>query len=218
MTIRAYNELYLNDAQLLLANAFDYALNDCEQSPDLFAKIFAFSKQSKEIENGNPAFVSGKGAEELVKEILSSIYPDEKFSKAVFKQEKSAAYWVGWVLAYYQWYTVKKFKDIFEKIPLTEILSMYSVYHEMDVTSFVEDLEKRYNSKIGETKLKKIREAKKLSQNDLAKISGVKKRSIQLYEQRVNDINKAQAHTVYKLAKVLGCEIEDILENPEKTE
>lgn len=38
-------------------------------------------------------------------------------------------------------------------------------------------------------------------------------RSIQMYEQRRNDINKAQVETLYKLARVLGCNIEDLLEN-----
>ena len=41
-------------------------------------------------------------------------------------------------------------------------------------------------------------------------------RSIQLYEQRVNDIDKAEAHTLYKLSRVLGCGVEDLLESPEK--
>ena len=40
MTIRAFSELYLSDAQTNLANAFDYALNTCKQSPDVFAEIF----------------------------------------------------------------------------------------------------------------------------------------------------------------------------------
>ena len=35
-------------------------------------------------------------------------------------------------------------------------------------------------------------------------------RSIQMYEQRNKDINKARADTVYRLAKVLGCTMEDI--------
>jgi len=33
-----------------------------------------------------------------------------------------------------------------------------------------------------------------------------------MYEQRRNDINKAQSETLYKIAKVLGCSIEDLLE------
>lgn len=54
----------------------------------------------------------------------------------------------------------------------------------------------------------------RLSQAELAKISGVSLRSIQMYEQRVNDIDKAQAQTVYKLSRVIGCVMEDLLEKP----
>ena len=36
-----------------------------------------------------------------------------------------------------------------------------------------------------------------------------------IYEQKVNDIDKAQAGTLCKLSRVLGCTIEDLLENPE---
>ncbi len=35
-----------------------------------------------------------------------------------------------------------------------------------------------------------------------------------VYEQRVIDIDKAQAQTVYKLSRVIGCEMEDLLEKP----
>jgi len=77
-------------------------------------------------------------------------------------------------------------------------------------------MEKRYNEVKVETKLRSLREARGLSQRELSKISGVKIRSIQLFEQKVNDIDKAQAHTLYKLSRVLGCIIEDLLENPEQ--
>lgn len=216
--IRAYNELYLNDAQLLLANAFDYALNDCKQPPDWFARVFASSKAAREIERGSPAFVSGKAAEEIVRDILSSVLPDKELPKAVFTQERTPAYWAGWVLAYYQWLTARRFKDIFARVPLSDILTMYKVYHEIDITNFTEEMNRRYDSVVFETKLKKIREARQLSQNELAVISGVKKRSIQLYEQKVNDIDKARAQTLYKLSRVLGCTIEDLLEKPEVSE
>ena len=92
---------------------------------------------------------------------------------------------------------------------------MYNPYHEIDLVLFVEEMEKRYKSIILETKLKMIRKARGVSQSKLAEASGVTKRSIQLYEQRVNDIDKAQVHTVYKLSRVLGCDIEDLLENPQ---
>ena len=62
------------------------------------------------------------------------------------------------------------------------------------------------------SKLKKIREAVGLSQNKLATLSGVSNRMIQHYEQGVKDINKAQVGTVYKLAKALKVNIEDLIE------
>ena len=91
---------------------------------------------------------------------------------------------------------------------------MYSVYHEMDISQFIDSMEKFYNEAILETKLKRIRENRGISQSELAKLSGVKLRSIQMYEQKVNDIDKAQGHTLYKISRVLGCNIEDLLENP----
>ena len=202
--IHAYNELYLNDAQIFLAKALDYAINCCKIEPNWFGTVFARSSVCKEFENGNPAVVSGKAGEEAIKELLTSVMPDEKFPSLRFSQERSPEYWAGWALAYYQWFTVKRFKDLFMRVPLSEILSMYKIHHEIDLTNFVEDLDKRYEAVVLDTKLKKIRESRGLSQSKLAELSGVSKRSIQLYEQKVNDIDKAQVQTLYKISRVLG--------------
>ena len=162
--IRAYNELYLNDAQIFLARALDYALNDCKVSPDWFGTVFARSKICREFEIGSPAVISGKSGEDVIRELLQSIMPDDIFPSATFSQDRSPAYWAGWALAYYQWFTAKRFKDIFTRVPLSEILSMYKLYHEMDLTNFVEDLDRRYTAVVLDTKLKKIRESRGLSQ------------------------------------------------------
>ncbi len=216
MMIRAYNALYLNDAQIFLAKMFDYALSDCGQAPDWFGLVFARLAVCRQFEMGSPAVISGMTGDEAARNLLQTVMPDEKFPQASFLQERSSAYWTGWALAYYQWFTVKRFKDVFVRVPLSEIMLMYKPYHEMDLTNFVEDLNRRCDSVVSETKLKMIREARGVSQAQLAELSGVAKRSIQLYEQRVNDIDKAQSQTLYKLSRVLGCAIEDLLENPEK--
>ena len=59
---------------------------------------------------------------------------------------------------------------------------------------------------------RRVSSGKKYSANELAKQSGVSLRSIQMYEQRNKDINKAQMETVNNLAKVLGCKMEDLME------
>lgn len=60
--------------------------------------------------------------------------------------------------------------------------------------------------------LKRIRKANCLLQADLSDKSGVNLRMIQKYENGEKDINKAQALTLYKISKVLNCNIEDLLE------
>ena len=96
----------------------------------------------------------------------------------------------------------------------TKIIGMYSVYHEMDITNFIDTMEEFYKAAEGDSNLKRIRESRGLSQSELAEQSGIKVRNIQMYEQRVNNIDKAQVQTLYKLSRVLGCDIEDLLENP----
>lgn len=48
----AYQEMYLSNAQALLGDAFDYAINACSISGNDFVKLFSVSSVSKRIENG----------------------------------------------------------------------------------------------------------------------------------------------------------------------
>lgn len=43
-------------------------------------------------------------------------------------------------------------------------------------------------------------------------VSGISLRMIQLYEQKQNDLSKAQVTVVIRLAKALGCEVEDLID------
>ena len=57
-----------------------------------------------------------------------------------------------------------------------------------------------------------LRREKGLTQKELADASGVPIRTIQQYEQRQKNINKAQVEYLVMLARILCCDIEDILE------
>lgn len=59
--------------------------------------------------------------------------------------------------------------------------------------------------------LKELREKNKLTQLELAKLTDLNIRTLQDYEQGRKDLNNAKAITVYKLSKVLKCEIVDLL-------
>ncbi len=90
---------------------------------------------------------------------------------------------------------------------------MYYTLHEADITKFVDVVDERIKAVYTETNLKRLRTVYGCSQSELAKLSGVSLRSIQMYEQRNKDINNASASTLNAIAKVLGCKIEDLLEH-----
>ena len=209
----AYNECYLQDAKRNLAVCFDYAINDCKLNPDTFMFMFVNSRYSKLFETGNPRIISGTSGVELARLIIAESTMDTAFLERTFNENKTKEYWAGYYLAEYQYATGRSFKDIFYRIHLLEIIDMYNPYHEMDIKKFIKDLNKKILKKNIDAKLKTIRQANGLSQSELAKLSGVNLRSIQMYEQKQNDIDKAQANTLYALAKTLNCDIEDILEN-----
>ena len=62
------------------------------------------------------------------------------------------------------------------------------------------------------TRLQKRRKDAQLTQKELADRSGVKLRTIQQYEMRAKNINKAAAETLLQLAQVLLCNMEDLIE------
>lgn len=213
MMMHAYNELYVNDAKENLSTFFDYAINDCGFSPEILSCMFVDSGYAKLFETGNPSILSGMSGIELARfVILKMCHESKELPEATFKEECTKEYWTGWALAEYQWYTSRRFEDIFRNISLSKIINMYPVYHEMDISTFINDMEEIYLKK--ESNLKRLRQCNNLSQSELAKKSGVNLRNIQMYEQGVNNIDKAQAQTLYKLAKVLYCSIEDLLESP----
>jgi DNA-binding transcriptional regulator YiaG len=134
--------------------------------------------------------------------------------KPVFSIERSKEYWLGFYLAYYQWYRNLPFAQITERVGIGDIQSMYRKYHEMDITQFVDALdEMRSEARMRQmSRLKEYRRLLQMSQSELAEQSGVPLRTIQQYEQGQKNINHARAEYVIALSKVLYCRPEDLLE------
>lgn len=209
---RAYREIYLSNAQSALGDAFDYAINTCGIPGDDFVKLFCGSSLSRRMENGEPSLLSGKSGIEIAIEIIAETTGKQLEAIPTEHMERSAEYWIGWAVAYYQWYSARRYSDIFKAIPYDDLQKMYYTLHEADITKFVVIADERVREYFKDTSLKRIRTAYGCTQAELAKLSGVTLRSIQMYEQRRKYINKASAETLYNVAKVLGCTIEDLLE------
>lgn len=210
--MHAYQEIYLSNAQAALGDAFDYAVNTCGISGSDFSKLFVVSTISRRMENGEPKYLSGKSGIEIVHDVVLETMGKELTTPPQENMWRSCEYWIGWAVAYYQWYSARKYSDIFKALPFDELQRMYPTLHEADITKFVVVADKHLKNCFPETSLKRIRSAYGCSQSELAQLSGVSLRSIQMYEQRNKDINKASVETIFRLAKALGCQIEDLME------
>lgn len=208
----AYQETYLNKAQSVLGEAFDYAVNTCGISGNDFVKLFLASSVCKCMENGEPAYIAGKSGIEIVIEVVSQTMGKEITNEPEARFGRSKEYWIGWAVAYYQWYSCRKYSEIFKVFSFDNLQQMYYTLHEADITKFVDIVNDRVRDFFSDTNLKRIRLAYGCTQAELAKMSDVSLRSIQMYEQRNKDINKASADTVYRLSKALGCTMEDLIE------
>ena len=212
MTMCAYSKDYLSMAQKVLGDMLDFAVNTCDFDIDQFFAMFLVSDVSVQFQEGNPTYLVGKTGCELVREVIKDAgladiaLPDEMYL------DKSPEYWAGWALAYYQWYTARPFMKIYKVVTIEDLLKMYSVYHEMDIMKFVEAINEKWDQYYTETNLKRLRKIAGLSQRELADLSGVALRQIQLFEQKKRNINHTRAIDVLKIGKVLGCKSEDLLE------
>jgi DNA-binding transcriptional regulator YiaG len=194
-----------------LGDMFDFAINTFNKSYEDFWKTFAYSNIAIEFERGNPSFVVGKSGYELFYTLFDISSKDALLNPDVELISKSPEFWCGWILAYYQWAYNVSFKTIQSKLSFEKLLSLYSTLHEIDEQKAAEVLHERLTNT--PTKLAIIRKSRQLKKGELASLSGVSLRSIQMYEQRNNDINKAQAQTLRALSRTLCCIIEDLLEN-----
>ena len=214
---RAYNPLYLEDAMHNLGTMLDCAVHVAHCDLSVFYEMFLSSGVAAQMETGNPRYLAGLSGMELMLEVLkrsSDITPPET---AYNPLERTPEYWAGWTLAYYQWQTSFSFSFIQRNgLNINVVLSQYPILHEADLSKFVASanaiiercLSKRRNV------LKTIRKQQRITQKELAELSGVSLRMIQAYEQGDQDIRKAEVQTVLALSRVLGCAPEVIAVSP----
>ncbi len=195
-----------------IADAFVYAIEDCNINPNSFLDMISASRIIKRIENGELSIIQGISGVELAMEIINDTTVKENDIVPLSHYDRSENYWIGYAYAHYQWCTSRSFENIFAAIPYDEMLRLYPTLHEADISKFVDIAEEKIHRYYSDTTLKLFRLRRGYSQSELSKLSGVSLRSIQMYEQRNKDINKAAGETLFRLSRQLGCTIEDLLE------
>ena len=208
MAIYAYNELYLEYAMQSMGTMLDYAVNYCHWDIDAFFQAFLdTNRYAQQFECGDPDTVAGKSGVELYLCVTEETARD---LPKYIEFYPSPEYWVGWALAYCQWHMNRTFHAITAVIKPSELLQWYPIYHEKDILLLVEAIQARI--KTTPTHLERLRKQAGYSQAQLADLSTVSLRSIQMYEQRNHDISKAQFITLNALAKALHCSVYDLVD------
>lgn len=216
MLIKSYDKTYLEDVSDNLGLMLEYAVA-CGYDPIVIWEMFVSSKVAMEIEKGNPKYLSGYSAKDYLAIVVntSPAYErmlSDKIMSGDYAIKNDMYYWAGSAIARFQYESGLSFFNINKYMPIQTVLDMYETLHEADIQKFIDLATDRVKREKPETNLKIIRRASGMTQQELSERSLVDLRSIQMYEQRRNDINKAQVDTLYKLARTLGCKIEDLLE------
>ena len=205
----AYNVIYLDKAVRNVGNMLHDAVYEYGENGGEFLKKFLQSGIAEQIENGSPKYVAGRSGAELYADVVEAVSGKEAEELLIETQSYSDVYWTGWILAYYQWYSGRSFRDILETIPYEELLGRYDTLHEADVQKALDVLDAHMEQK--ESKLKTVRKCCGLTQEELSARSGVSLNTIRAYERKAKDIRKAQMDIILRLTHGLQCRIEDIL-------
>ena len=213
--MNAYDKTYLDKARTALGRMLDFAVYELHYELETFWELFLTSGVAGRFENGDFTVLVGKSGTELAYEVLEKAGLPANRITPRYAADRSAEYWTGWALAYFQWESSLPFSEITKYVPITQIRELYNPYHEMDIRQFCDELRKLYKAAKPDTNLKLLRKAAGLSQQGLAELSGVPTRTIQQYEQRQKNINKANAEHLLLLSRALNCDMAALLETNE---
>lgn len=139
----AYSELYLADASLALGSMLESAVYLFGVELLTFWRLFLDSPVSDDFGHGLSGTVSGKSGWELAAEILDGAGVEFRREKPNGVIGRSREFWAGWALAQYQWRSGLTFREIEYFAPMKDILLMYSPYHEMETSQFIDAIERR---------------------------------------------------------------------------
>lgn len=209
MVTHAYSQLYLSKASRAIGNMLHDAVLEFGINGTDFLKRFIQSNIANQFESGNPKYIAGKSGLELFIEVIENTSGEAYNTGIIRNYDRSDVYWVGWVLAHYQWYSGRTFKSILDTVPYDEFIVLYKTLHEADIQKSYEILDTRFLA--GESKLKIIRKHCSMTQEALANESGVSLNTIRAYERKSKDLNKAQFDIVFRLSKALKCDVLELL-------
>ena len=163
MAIQTYNDLYLHYIAENLGVMFEHAV-DIGINPTIFWNTFINSNVAKQIEKGNPKYLTCSALD-----YLNEIYAGKRNIPEKEDINKDMYYWAGWILAQYQHKKGYSFYKINNNLPIEKVLANkdltiypsseswyyiknHKVYAYINFTGLTDDYEFCYNGSIEKMK------------------------------------------------------------------
>ncbi len=150
MAIKSYDEMYTEIVATNIGTMFEYA-NQLGYDSNEYWDMFVNSYVTNQIEKGNPRFLAGFSAIDL----LCMVVNKDEILKIKPFYNPSRFYWAGWAIANYQNYRGITFSNLNKILPIDEVLALYDPLHEADITKFYDMVDERIKKARSETNLKK---------------------------------------------------------------
>ncbi|MEG1826083.1 MAG: helix-turn-helix transcriptional regulator [Gordonibacter sp.] len=212
--MHAYDKAYVYDAMEILGEAFDFAACAQNLGTQRFFDLFVQTGVADAFGGGSPRYVAGVSGIELVLMVGEQAGAPLAVPLATrhASLDRTPEYWSGWILAYVQWRSGRTFASLGAAVRVEDLLRLYKPLHEASEDRAADEIEALIDGGDRLVRLKTIRQARGMTQLQLAEAAGASLRAIQQYEQRVKNIDKAAGIKLYALAQALGCKMEDLLE------
>ena len=238
--IRAYDEILLSRACDCLGRMLDYSVYSLHIDADAAMGLFIASGAAALFGRGDMRLTAGRSGIELAFEVFEKSGLSCDRVPPRHTMSLSNEYWCGYALAYAQWASGLCFEEILLCCPASELAADCAKERFALLDALPPDISdadraealRRFGDEFArktagrvlhsgsssdgagreDTRLRKLRLKNGLSQSALAGASGVPLRTIQQYEQRQKDINKARFEYIIMLSTALNCEPAELFE------
>lgn len=193
-----YIEKYSNTLSYLIGRSANEGY-----SFDYIQRKISYSEAISEFEKSNVTIIAFSSMEK----IYSGVFTD--YNNEYQYNPYDIFGWVGYAYIHLFLNLEITFEALFFLIPIQEMLNMYKLYHEMDITH----LEEYAKEVMKYSLLDVIMKRKKTSNNDLSKKTNIPVSTINSLRYGNRDITKLEAKKILSIAYALNVKIETLLTN-----
>jgi len=193
-----YIEKYSNTISYLIGRSANEGY-----SFDYIQRKISYSEAISEFEKSNVTIIAFSSMEK----IYSGVFTD--YNNEYQYNPYDIFGWVGYAYIHLFLNLEITFEALFFLIPIQEMLNMYKLYHEMDITH----LEEYAKEVMKYSLLDVIMKRKKTSNNDLSKKTNIPVSTINSLRYGNRDITKLEAKKILSIAYALNVKIETLLTN-----